>query len=82
MIRQGEKVTHEGTYNIDSSKNPAELNTTLGKNAWFTGSIFKIEKDTLTLCYTEGGKDRPTKFESPAGTRILLLTFKRVEKKK
>jgi uncharacterized protein (TIGR03067 family) len=71
-----------GTYTSDTAKDPAELDygdERIGKG---NHAIFKIEKDTLTFCFAEGGRARPTAFESPASTRILLLTLTRVEKKK
>ena len=73
--------TSEGTYTTDPAKDPAQIDCVSGKAAKSKGGIFKVEKDTLTLCFAEGDAARPTKFESPAGTRIMLLTFKRVEKK-
>jgi uncharacterized protein (TIGR03067 family) len=71
-----------GSYTSDTTKDPAELDYTDDRLRKGNHAIFKIEKDTLTFCFAEGGQARPTAFESPAGTRILLLTFTRVEKKK
>lgn len=71
-----------GTYTSDTTKDPVELDygdERLGKG---NHAIFKIEKDTLTFCFAEGGGARPAAFASPAGTRILLLTLTRVQKKK
>jgi uncharacterized protein (TIGR03067 family) len=70
----------EGTYKIDSKKDPAELDLALDDKKE-AKMIYKLEKDTLIICATKSGEDRPTKFESPAGTKIMLMTFTRVEKK-
>ena len=47
--------------------------------AAYTG-IVKIEGDTMTLCHSRNGDDRPTKFESPERTTIILIVMKRVKK--
>src|SRR4051812_35278337 len=71
-----------GTYTTDPGKEPTEIDLNVdGKDAKKLG-LFKIEKETLTLCFAEGKRGRPTKLASPAGTRIMLMTFTRVEKKK
>jgi len=75
------KQVFEGTYTTDSAKDPAQMDCVSDKTGKVGQLIYKVEKDKLTICGAEGGRDRPTKFESPAGTRIMLLTFKRVEKK-
>ena len=37
--------------------------------------------DTLTICLSDkGSTDRPTNFESPEGTNIMLITLKRIKK--
>ena len=63
----------------------------LGGAAAPTLAIYKIEEDMLTLCSAmpefPGGRKgvvagRPTAFEAPAGSRLVLMTFKRMEKKK
>jgi uncharacterized protein (TIGR03067 family) len=41
--------------------------------------IYQLEGDTLTICL--GGEVRPKTFESPDGSRNLLLVLKRVKKK-
>jgi uncharacterized protein (TIGR03067 family) len=71
-----------GTYTTDPAKEPAEIDLKReGKDMKGLG-LYKIEKETLTLCFAEGKRGRPEKLASPAGTRIMLMTFTRVEKKK
>jgi uncharacterized protein (TIGR03067 family) len=80
--RWGKDVS-EGTYTTDPSKDPAHLDCMSDKNRKGGQMIYKVEDDKLIICGHDGNRgDRPTKFESPAGTRTLLLTFKRAEKKK
>jgi uncharacterized protein (TIGR03067 family) len=73
--------SEQGTYTIDPAKEPAHVDYSVPGKVGNQG-IYKVDKDMLTLCAAEGGGPRPDKFESPAGTRIMLLTFQRVEKKK
>jgi uncharacterized protein (TIGR03067 family) len=78
-IRFGESI--EGTYKKDTAKDPAVLEITDSKKGT-KKMIYKVEKDTLVICWADGDRDCPTKFESPAGMRIVLMTFSRGEKKK
>jgi uncharacterized protein (TIGR03067 family) len=74
----------QNMYKVDSTKSPAELDWALrGKAEQTLRGIYKIDGNTLTLCFEDGfdGK-RPDKFESLAGTKKMLWTLKRVEKKK
>jgi uncharacterized protein (TIGR03067 family) len=75
--------TKEGTYTTKPAKEVTEIDMITGVGDTAPG-IFKIEKDKLTLCFDDRGAaaERPTAFESPAGSRVMLMTFKRVEKKK
>ena len=43
-------------------------------------SIYELDGDTLKICYTLEGKDRPAGFESKEGTETLLVTYKRAKK--
>jgi uncharacterized protein (TIGR03067 family) len=72
----------KGTFTTDPTKDPAQIDFASDKTGKGNKGIFKADKHGLTLCFAEDGRERPTKFESAAGTRTLLLTFTRVEKKK
>jgi uncharacterized protein (TIGR03067 family) len=44
-------------------------------------AIYKLEKDTLTLAlHVEGGSNRPSKFESAAGSKVVVVTLERQKK--
>jgi uncharacterized protein (TIGR03067 family) len=81
VVKEGNKDPETGTYTIDAKKSPAEIDLTPPKEDGTRKGIFKIEGDTLTICLADkDAGDRPSKFESPEGTNIMLITLKRVKK--
>jgi uncharacterized protein (TIGR03067 family) len=78
----GEKVTlsflgksKTGTFKVVAGKKPKQFDMQIPGDRPNPG-IYKLEKDTLTLCFSDGG-ERPTAFESAAGSRNILLVLKR-----
>ena len=52
----------------------------ISKGTVFEG-IYKIDGDTFTLAlFEDGGTNRPTKFESAKGSKVILVTFERQKK--
>lgn len=81
IIKDGFKDPAEGTYTVDAKKDPAEIELTPPKEDGSRIGIYKIDGDTLTICLADkNSTDRPTKFESPDGTNVMLITLKRVKK--
>jgi uncharacterized protein (TIGR03067 family) len=73
----------EGTLTVDSTKTPKhmEIKGTGGPNKGKTiPAIYKLDGDTLVVCYNLGGGERPAAFESKPDTKVFLATYKREKK--
>lgn len=68
-----------GTYTLDTTKSPIAIDMK-AKGGTYDGKtllgIVKVDGDTMTICFAEPGKDRPTKFESTAGSGLVLAAAK------
>jgi uncharacterized protein (TIGR03067 family) len=72
-----------GTFTVDPSKKPAEMDikATGGPNKDRTiKAIYKLDGDAMTICYELGGDARPAKFESKPDTKLFLAAYKRETK--
>src|SRR5262245_39667172 len=83
VLRIGAKEeSREGTYKLDAKKDPAEIDITPGikKDGTMQG-IYKVEGDTLTVCFSFEEAERPKTFDAPAESRRIVIILKRIKKK-
>jgi uncharacterized protein (TIGR03067 family) len=74
--RMGDKE-EEGSFKIDPGKKPRQIDVTM-KGKTYAG-IYAFEKGKLKICITDEGGERPTKFESPEGSKTAVVVLKRVK---
>ncbi|MFO0798108.1 MAG: TIGR03067 domain-containing protein [Gemmataceae bacterium] len=74
--------TDKGTVKVDATKTPKEMDI-IGKEGPNAGktikTIYKLDGDTMTVCYELGDGPRPAAFESKAGTKVFLAEYKRAK---
>ena len=81
LVLGGQK--DEGTFTVDPSKKPAAMDITgaEGPNRGKTiKAIYKLDGDTVTICYGLGDSDRPTKFETKGNPKLFLAVYQREKK--
>lgn len=70
----------KGTSTIDPAKTPGTIDFTPsegeGKGNQYLG-IYEVGEKMRKLCFSPPGKDRPTKFSSPSGSEVILVTLER-----
>ena len=69
-----------GTYRVDERASPAAIDVA-GADGPNSGrqipAIFEIANNMLRICYDLSLSARPTAFQSPAGSKLFLVTFRR-----
>src|SRR5262245_38661383 len=76
-------TAQEGTFKIDASKKPKEIDSMAGKGpdkGKTSPGIYELDGDTHKVCFAPPGKDRPKEFSSKVGSGHILQTWKREKK--
>jgi uncharacterized protein (TIGR03067 family) len=63
-------------FTLDPAKTPRHIDFVAKRDEKVAG-IYKLDGDTLTICFNKGKEDRPTAFETEEKTELTLLVCKR-----
>jgi uncharacterized protein (TIGR03067 family) len=78
------EITEHGTIKVDSTRKPGHITLTTRQGGPFKGrtlpGIYEFKGETVVLCLNSELPDRPTKFDAPEKTKLMLLTLKRAKK--
>lgn len=77
QIKRGDKVLEEGTFKLDGSKSPKQIDVTVtegvDKGTKLHG-IYEIEGDSMRAAVGPTDKDRPARYDGlPEGVRAFVL---------
>ena len=79
---RGKQVLFDSIFKLDGGQNPKQIDMigTEGENRGKTAQgIYVLDGDTLTICYTMPGGERPKEFESKPGSKATLVVWKRAK---
>jgi uncharacterized protein (TIGR03067 family) len=71
-------------YKLDPTRQPPTIDFTGVRSPTgpaTKGAIYRLSGDDLTIAFGETGGNRPTAFESPVGSRVLVVVLRRAKLK-
>jgi uncharacterized protein (TIGR03067 family) len=74
----------EASYTVDLKKNPATIDIRPGRGQkdQVVLGIIEIKGDTMKLCFTKEGGERPKEFKGDAANGVMLINLKRIKSEK
>ena len=72
--------TETGTFKVDDAKKPTTMDIVPGdgpKKGETVLAIYEMKGDTMKVCYSLEGKERPKEFTSTADNKHLVFVYKR-----
>lgn len=72
-------TAREGTFKLDATKNPKEMDSTSTENEVSLG-IYELGPDSYKICFAPVGKPRPTDFSSESGSGKIFQVWERQKK--
>jgi len=73
-------LNRAGTFKVDPSKKPHTMDITMTSGPQENTTqpaIYSLDGDTLKICGTQPGKERPTDFDTKGKTQTTLMVLKR-----
>ena len=80
MVQREGKTIIKGNFKIDPTKKPKQSEATYtegelkGKTVL---GIYEVDGDSMRICFSISGKDRPTEFSSKPDSGHVLIVYKR-----
>ena len=79
-----EEASANGSFKLDPSKTPQAIDVLFPaapgeKKGQAILGIYELDGDTLRICYGPDGTERAAEFKSKAGSKLILVVFKRLK---
>ena len=84
IIEAKREKPEEALYTADLKKKPAtiDIRPEKGKQDLIILGIVEINGDTMKLCFTREGGERPKEFKGDAANGVMMITLKRAKPEK
>ncbi len=80
ILRAADTVRRRGIVTLDPSRDPRAINTWDQDGPYedrTVPGIYRIDGDTLKLCFARPGEERPKEFTTKQGSGFLFCVYKR-----